>query len=119
MSDSERTIDEALIAEERALLRSIGDEPGYIDQAMGLFAGRNGWVNGILMAAQALLFAGGVWAAWRFFAATTTLDALHWGIPAAVALVMALIIKMSLYPIIHIQRLLRELKRMELTMGQR
>ena len=66
------------------------------------------------MAAQAALFVVGVWAAWRFFEADTPLSALHWGLPAAVLLLMSLIIKMGLMPQMQANRLMRELKRLQL-----
>ncbi|MBU1384918.1 MAG: hypothetical protein KKG14_02880 [Alphaproteobacteria bacterium] len=66
------------------------------------------------MAAQAALFMAGVWAAWRFFEAETPLSALHWGLPAAVLLLMSLIIKMGLLPEMQANRLIRELRRLEL-----
>lgn len=119
MKDSDLMVDEAVIAEEQALLRSIGEDRGYIDEALGLFAGRNGWVNGVLMILQAVLFIGGVCAAWQFFVADTVLVALRWGLPAAVALIMAVTIKMALYPVVHLHRLLRELKRIELVLAAR
>jgi len=119
MRDIDVMIDEALDAEERELLRSIGEEPGYVGQALGLFAGRTGWVSVLLMVAQAVLFVGGLWAAWNFFQADEMLTALHWGLPAAVALLMALTIKLALYPVIHTNRVIRELKRMQLQMASR
>jgi len=119
MSSNDRIIDEALAAEERDLLRKIGEEPAYVEQALGLFAGRNGWVNGVLMVVQAALFFGGVWAAWNFFTAESVLGALHWGLPAAVALLMAVTIKMALLPVLHMQRLRLELKRLELLLAAR
>lgn len=66
------------------------------------------------MGAQAALFISGVWAAWNFFKATDALTAVHWGLPAAVALLMALAIKLALYPVIQANRVLREMKRLEL-----
>jgi hypothetical protein len=51
-------------------------------------------------------------------AAETPTEAIHWGLQSAVALIMAVVIKMALYPVIHTQRLLRELKRLELRMVQ-
>lgn len=119
MSGNDRMIDEALADEERALLRLIGEEPAYIEEALGLFAGRNGWVNGVLMVVQAALFLVGMWAAWNFFSAETALAALHWGLPAAVALLMAVTIKMALLPVIHIHRLQLELKRLALLLASR
>lgn len=114
MTDIDQLIDEALRAEERALLASIDPEPGYVRQILALFGGRHGWVNRVLAIAQALMFAGGLWAAIRFFGASDALTALHWGLPAAVLLILSLTIKMAMYPVVEIQRLLRELKRLEL-----
>ena len=114
MTDVERMIDEALAKEERALLASIGEEPAYVTQALALFDGRTGWVNLVLMVTQAVAFLGGIWAAVRFFAATDALEALHWGLPAAVLILGALVLKTALYPVIQTNRLLRELKRLEL-----
>jgi len=118
MRDPEQTIDEALGAEEQELLRSIGDEPGYIEQALGIFSGRLGWVNGVLMLVQGVAFAGGAWAAWNFFSADDVLTALRWGLPAAVLLLMSLTIKMALWPSIQTNRLMRELKRIELQVAR-
>jgi hypothetical protein len=107
-------IDEAMDAEERELLRRIGDEPGYLQQAIGIFEGRTGWVNLVLMIAQGAAFVVGAWAAWNFLAAEDVLTALRWGLPAATLLLMSLIMKMALWPTIQANRIIRELKRLEL-----
>ncbi|NML07699.1 hypothetical protein HHL13_18055 [Sphingomonas sp. G-3-2-10] len=67
-----------------------------------------------MLLAQALLFAGGVWAAFGFFQAGDALAALRWGVPAATLLLMSLIIKMSMWPTLEANRVIRELKRIEL-----
>ena len=114
MQDIDRMIEEALQGEEQALFRDTAREPGFFGQAFGLFGGRNGWVNGVMVAAQAALFVGGLWAGWRFFDAGTALSALHWGLPAAVLLLASLIIKTAMMPEIQANRLMRELKRLQL-----
>lgn len=119
MRDIDQMIDEALDAEERALLRSIGEEPGYFQQALGIFGGRTGWVNGVLMMVQGAAFVAGVWAAWNFFAADDVLAAVRWGLPAATLLLMSLTIKMALWPTIQANRVIRELKRIELQIASR
>ena len=118
MRDLDHMIDEALDAEERELLRSIGEEPGFFSQALGLFGGRTGWVNIVMMVAQALLFLGGVWAAWHFFEAVEPVAQLRWGIPAAVLLIVATVLKMALLPRMESNRLMRELKRLELQLAR-
>ena len=114
MKDIDRMIEEALDGEEQALFLDTAREPGFFEQAFGLLGGRNGWVNRILVVVQAALFVGGLWAGWRFFEAETVLSALHWGLPAAVLVLMALIIKLGMMPELQANRLMRELKRLQL-----
>lgn len=114
MRDLDNLIGEALDAEERELLRQIGDEPGFVRQALGLFGGRMGWVSVLLMVVQSIAFIAGVWAAYHFFLATDALSALRWGLPAAVLVLTALTVKMAMWPTLEANRLMRELKRMQL-----
>lgn len=118
MRDLDQMIDEALDAEERDLLRSIGEEPGFFSQTFGIFRGPAAWVNVLLMAVQGLVFIAGVWAAWNFFRAEDALTALRWGLPAAVLLLMSLMIKMGLLPTMQANRVIRELKRLELQIAR-
>lgn len=114
MQDIDRMIEEALDGEEQALFRETAREPGFFMQAFGLLGGPNGWVNVVLMVVQTALFVVAIWAGWRFFEAETALSALHWGLPAAVLALMALIIKMGMMPTMQANRVIRELKRLEL-----
>jgi len=114
MQDIDRMIEEALQGEEQALFRETAREPGFFTQAFGLLGGPNGWVNGVMAAAQAALFVAGLWAGWRFFEAETALSALHWGLPAAVLVLASLIIKTAMMPELQANRLMRELKRQQL-----
>jgi hypothetical protein len=119
MRDLDRLIDEAIDEEERDLLRRIGEEPGFIAQAFGVFGGRTGWVNAVLMLVQTLLFLAGVWAGWIFFAAGDPVTQLRWGLPAAVLLLMALMIKMMIWPAVQTNRIIRELKLIQLQLARR
>ena len=118
MRDLDELIDEALDSEERELLRSIGEEPGFFAQAFGVFGGPTGWVHVLLMVVQGVLFVAGAWAAWQFFEAGDALTALRYGLPAAVLLLTALVIKMALVPAIQANRVIRELKRIELQIAR-
>jgi hypothetical protein len=117
MQDIDRMIDEALDAEERELLRTL-DEPGFFSQAFGVFGGPGGWANIVMMVAQAVLFIGGVVAAWSFFQADDAVSQLRRGLPAAVLLILATMIKMALIPRIESNRVLREVKRLELQVAR-
>jgi hypothetical protein len=118
MRDLDTLIDEALGADERELLRSIGEEPGFFAQAFGMFSGKGAWVNVLLAFIQSVFFVAGVWAAWNFFQADDALTALRWGLPAAVLLLTGLIIKMALWPTLQTNRIIRELKRVELQIAR-
>ena len=116
--DIDAMIDEALGEEESELLRRIGGRPGFIENALGMFGDRVLWVVAVMMVVQAVAFIAGVWAAWRFFQATEPVSQLRRGLPAAVLLLMALIIKVSVAPAMHAKRLMRELKRIELQLAR-
>lgn len=114
MRDLDDMIDAALESEEKDLLRAIGHEPNFFAQALGLFGGSLGWVTGLQMLIQSALFIGGLWATWSFFQAGDALTAIRWGLPAGVLLLMALIIKMSMWSTIQANRVIREIRRREL-----
>ena len=119
MTNSDQLIDQTLAAEERDLLRRIGEDPGHVQQALTLFTGRSGWVSGLLLVVQAVMFIAGLSTAWQFFQAQDTLAALHWGLPSAVLLIMSLMIKLALWPVMQTNRVLVALKRLELVVTQR
>jgi len=114
MKDVDKLIEEALSNDEREILARIGEEPGFFGMAFGLFSGRLGWVNMVMVAAQALTFVAGAYAAWMFFEAADAVTQLRWGLPSAVLLILSTMIKMSMWPEVHANRLMRELKRIEL-----
>lgn len=119
MRDIDRMIDEAIHEEEGELLRQIGEEPGFFTQLFGIFGGRTGWVNVLMMVWQTVFFIAGVWAAWMFFLAADPVTQLRWGLPAAVLLIMALMLKMMVWPSVQTNRLLREMKLIQLQLARR
>ena len=119
MRDIDRMIDEAIYEEEGELLRQIGEEPGFFTQLFGIFGGRTGWVNVLMMVWQTVFFIAGVWAAWMFFLAADPVTQLRWGLPAAVLLIMSLMLKMMVWPSVQTNRLLREMKLIQLQLARR
>lgn len=119
MRDIDGMIDEALSAEERELLARINEEPGFFTQAFGIFRGKLGWVHVLLMVVQVALFVGAIYAAVHFFEATDPVTQLRWGLPATVMALAAVIIRFSLLSTLNANRLLRELKRIELQLARR
>jgi hypothetical protein len=119
MSDLDRMIETTLNEEDRAFLARLEREPGYFSQVGGLLAGAMGWVNLLLMVVQAAMFFGGAWCAWNFFQETDLLLSLRWGLSAAVLIVVAAVLKVStLWPSLQANRVLREVKRLELQIAR-
>lgn len=116
MDKLDELIQEALEADDRALIDETGEQ-GYFTLALGIFTGKTGWVSWVVMLVQAGLFLVGFWCAWRFFAATELLAALKWGLSGAVLLLMAGLLKMSLMPVMQANRVIREVKRLELLLA--
>ena len=118
MRDIDEMIDEALGREESELLRRIGGEPGFMERALGMFGAGVVWLTWLMMAIQTLLFFAGFYAAWMFYQAADPVTQLRWGLPAVVLMLMALQIKLSVAPAIHADRIMRELKRLELQVAR-
>ena len=114
MRDIDALIEQALGSEEREFLSRIGDDPGFFGMALGLFSGRLGWVNFVLVTAQIVTSIAGAYAAWMFFEAADPVSQLRWGLPSAVLLILSMMVKMAMWPNLHADRLMRELKRIEL-----
>lgn len=106
-------IKEALSAEEQTIFQQT-EELGWFALGLNQFRGKLGWVTWVIMIVQASMFLIGLWCAVQFFNATEVLLAVKWGISGAVLIILAASLKFSLMPQIQADRILRELKRVEL-----
>lgn len=113
-SKLDKLIEETLKDEDKAFLERMGEEPGYFDLAKGIFKGRLGWVSSIQMVMQFVFLIGGIYCAVAFFQATDVLTALQWGLPALFLLIGQILIKSLFWPSMQTDRMLREIKRLEL-----
>lgn len=119
MSNLDRMIETTLNEEDRAFLAKLDREPGYFSQVGGLLSGSLGWVNLLMMIVQAVMFFGGAWCAWQFFQETDVIMALRWGFSATVLVLSAAVLKIcTLWPTLQANRVLREVKRLELQIAR-
>ncbi|MEE9433589.1 MAG: DUF6768 family protein [Sphingorhabdus sp.] len=114
MTDFDSKISAALSAEDELLLKEMGNEPGYFEQVFGMFRGSMGWISGILMIAQTIMFFVSIWMALHFFRAEDSVAQLRWGLPAATLMILSAMMKFSLMPVLQSNRILREMRRIEL-----
>lgn len=106
-------IGQALTEEDRALLASHS-EPGYLAQAFGLFRGPMAWVMWLVNIASGVAFLAGVYAIWRMFGTTDPLVAVKWGVASLFLFQVTTMCKTLMGNRMEANRLLRELKRVEL-----
>jgi hypothetical protein len=103
-----------LTAVELAALERLEKQPGFFELAKGLFRDGSAWPTLAMMTAEIGLFAGGVWCAWHFSQSSETLEALRWGFPALGMILMSFTIKFAFWPVMHINRLKRQVAELEL-----
>ena len=113
MNKIDEMIGRALTEEDRALLASHS-EPGYIAQAFGLFRGPQAWVMWITNIAGGVAFFAGLYALWQMVGTTDVLIAVKWGVGALFLFQITMIGKVLSMSRLESNRLLREVKRMEL-----
>ena len=117
MSKLDRLIEDALKGTDRDILNET-EQLGFFELGLSQFSGKLGWVTWLLMIIQTAMFVAAVWCGVEFFSATDVLPALRWGLSAATLALMATQIKLSLTPQMQADRVIRELKRVELMLAR-
>ena len=113
MTRLDELIHEALENQDTAVLAET-EELGYFALGLNQFSGKLGWVTWVIMLVQGAMFLCGVYCAFQFFQAAEILGAVKWGISGAVLMIVATSLKMSLMPQMQADRVIREVKRLEL-----
>lgn len=111
-------IEEALKAQDVDILDETR-ELGFFALGLSQFRGKLGWVTWVIMIVQTVMFLTALWAGSRFFGATEVLPALKWGLSASVLFIVATQLKLSLTPQMQADRVIREVKRVELLLASR
>lgn len=114
MSDVDRLIEQALDEEDRALRDVLSKEPSFVASALGLLTGPRAWARWVMFISQAIMFFAGVWLAWLFFQSQDVLEALRYGLSSGVLLLGSLVMKVGMTPFMTENRLLTEIRRLEL-----
>ena len=113
MKNIDDLIGKALTEEDRALLASQA-EPGYPAQAFGLFRGPMAGIMWLVNVAGGAAFLAGAYAIWQMFATADALIAVRWGVGALFLFQITTLCKTFMGNQMQTNRMLRELKRLEL-----
>jgi len=119
MSDVDDLIRKTLEEQDRAVWAELGDEPGYLRQAFGLFRGRLGWVMWTVMAVQLGLFGTAIWAAFKLAAASDPLQAVQWGVLVVVLVQIITFLRGFMGSHFEANRILRELALVQLKLSNK
>ena len=115
MSELDKAIHQSLSQEDQDFLASLDEEPKYSDQAMGLFKGRFriiNWLTTILLYIACLV---AIFALIRFDKVSPDVEGmLKWGGLAALCIGGTWVTKLWFALHLHTNRVLRELKKLEL-----
>ena len=112
-------INQTLSQEDEQLLRDFNREPGYFSQAFALFTGRLGWVMWLVGIVQLVFFIAAVYALVQVFSIDASLPALRWGVSAVILIQLSVFLRGFMGMHFEANRVLREVKRLELRMIQR
>lgn len=118
MSKLDRLIEESLSSEERAFFDAHG-ELSIAGQFGELFRGRLGWVNAVSALGQIAMFAGALYAAQRFLVAADAEAMLRWGLLLAILIIAMSVVKLMHWTQVQANRVIREIKRVELLAARR
>lgn len=113
MQEIDQMIELALSQRDREILEGT-EELGWFSLGLKQFTGKLGWVTWVVMVSQVTMFIAGTYFGIKFLNATELLPAVKNGIGAAVLLLMATQLKLSLMPQIQADRVIREVKRLQL-----
>lgn len=108
----------ALTGQDREILEAT-QELGWFELGFKQFGGKLGWVTWVVMFVQTAMFIAAIWCAIRFFGTTETMPALKWGFSSTVLMLGALQLKLSLMPQIQADRVIREVKRLQLMVANK
>ena len=91
-----------------------GAEPNLAEEIISAFRGRHRWMHGLIVAISLAVTVVAVWAGLRFYQAEVVPEQLRWGGLALLALLMVSFLKVWFWLEMQSNRVLRELKRIEL-----
>lgn len=119
MSNVDDMIRKTLEEQDRAVWAELGDEPGYLRQAFGVFRGRLGWVMWTVMTVQLAMLGTAIWAAFNLVAAGDAVQAVQWGVLVLVLVQVATFLRGFMGSHFEANRILRELALVQLKLSNR
>lgn len=118
MDKLDRMIAEALAEEDRSMLAETNPQ-SFFAEFFSQFSGHNAWVKWLSTVMIFVYVALTLWCGYEFFAATEAVAAVKWGFGASVSIVVIGMLKLYLFSEMQANRMIREMKRIELMLAAR
>lgn len=116
MDKLDEKIAEALSTQDYEILRS---EDGFFAQNLAQFSGPGAWASWLVSAAMVIYAGLMIWCGVKMGTATEVLAAVKWGIGALASLTIVGLMKLYLAQVGQGDRVMRELKRVELLLARK
>ncbi len=97
----------------------LGPEPNVAEELIIAFRGRHRWAHALAFSLSILALGVLVWASLRFYHAPSVREQLHWGGLGVFAIIFISFQKVWFWLEMHSNRVLREIKRIELILCTR
>jgi uncharacterized membrane protein len=118
MSKLDDAIQHALTDEDRDFLAQFEKEPNSLVQMASVFSGPLAWIYIAFIVAAVILAPFGIFAAFEFFNATEMRPLFYWGFGVTAILLVLSVVRLVFFMQINTNRVLRELKRLELQIAR-
>lgn len=117
MSKLDDAIHDALTKEDAEFLAKLEQEPGSFRQIAGIFEGPLNWIYVTFLVTAVVLGIFGVYAGWQFAESTELRPLFYWGAVTGFCLIVLAVIRIVFFMQLNTNRVLRELKRLELQLA--
>jgi hypothetical protein len=112
MNDIDQKIQDALRSQTAG--DALAGEPNLAEEVLSTFRGRRRWISTGALVLNLVFLAGAIWATMRFLGAESAAAQLRWCALAFVFILVVMYIKLWFWLEMYSNRMLREMKRVEL-----
>jgi hypothetical protein len=117
MNTLDEAIRNALSKEDAEFLAKLEQEPGPFRQMTDIFRGPLNWIYVAFLITAIVLAIFGIYSGWRFAVSTELRPLFYWGAITGFCLIVLSVIRIVFFMQINTNRVLREIKRVELQLA--
>ena len=114
MNSLDEAIRDALSKEDVEFLATLEKEPGSFRQMADIFHGPLNWIYVAFLVAAILVALFGIYSGWQFAQSTELRSLFYWGAVTGFCVVVLSVVRIVFFMQINTNRVLREIKRLEL-----